>query len=461
MLSLKSKPQLSQDAVLLALSFHLVQYRNNLYIPVHYLTDEIHVGGAPSETLWQVLTQSDVRRLAAQQFNTMFATDAELRSFHFMVAQSSWEVLDTVNDLMVRTPEGLRVLTEQGVFEEPDGHFIANTLKPLLNTDEAAKAEVYATLLNWLGSEDETLSLLHHLATVLAPGWSAVKYVMLLGEGRNGKGVLLGMIKRLFAGGNMSGVPRQEIAARTPMVLDLNGKLLNLVSDGPMEYIKDSGTEKSLVAGEEVAIKELYKSAPVMVQTNALFVEALNREPLARDKSSALQKRLVRYYFTNVYELDKIFEARMWSDEMVGAFLALLIDHYVQPHEAATKLALTASSQQLQLDFMLHNSYGLQFIKYCSEHSLLDKLESALFDEVVEMFVQWRRAMGDKTDWDLSSATAQLAPLFDTARKSRRINGSPRKVKIITGFKPETEQLIESLEGDEDDEDTFNLMVED
>lgn len=457
MLRIKTPAEQATESINMAQSFELVWYRNSLYVPTHFATGNVHPSGDPEETYWETMDQRDVRVLAKSQYLTLFKNDSDLRNFHFMVMQSAREVRDVSEDLLIKTEDGLRLLNSRGELEVPDGRFVANTLKPELNTNEAAKQEVWDTIVNWLGSETEATSLLHHLATVLAPGWSAVKYVLLIGEGRNGKGVLLGMLDRLFGKENMSQIPRQEIAGRKPMVIELNGKLINLVMDGSVEYIKDSGPEKTLVAGEPLPIKDLYVSAPVTVQTNALFVEALNKEPMSRDKSSALQKRLARFYFNNVYELDKKFERHMWSDDMLGAFLALLIDHYVLEEEAAEKLALTEASQELQMEHMLHNSLALQYLKQMFMDGTLDVIDEPL-DAVAKSFIVWRGSVGDKSSWDMSEAIQQLEPVFEVSRKSKRINGRVTKIKIIDDYKGDAKRFIDSLEVE--DEAGFAEMVD-
>ena len=265
------------------------------------------------------------------------------------------------------------------------------------------------------------------------------------------------MLNRLFGDSNISSVPRQEIAKRSPMVIDLNGKLINMVYDGAMEYIKDSGPEKTLTAGEPASIKDLYVSAPVKVQTNALFVEALNKEPLSRDKSSALQKRLARFYFDKVFPMDKEFEARMWGDEIMGAFLALLIDYYVQPHEMAVKLSLTEASQELQLEHMYQNSHGLQFLKTMFDEGQLPAVGDEL-EEVGKKFMAWQK-ISSGTSWELPEVTQQLATLFSVERKSKRSGGAVKKIKVVTGFKPDTQRYLDSLEGGLD-EDRINSMVD-
>lgn len=462
MLRLKAKSEHAQDAITLAKSFQLVHYRNSLYVPVHFETGEINALGDPVDSCWETVSSSQLQRIAAAQFSTLFGSDSELRNFYFMVEQASQHVDNVVDSLLVRTEAGLRRLDNEGVLQAPSGEFVPNAIKPMLNEHESAKQMVYDTIVQWLGSEEEAVSLLHHLATVLAPGWSAVKYVMLLGEGRNGKGVLLGMLKLLFGEENMSMVPRQEIAKRTPMVLDLNGKLINMVMDGSVEYIKDSGTEKTLVAGEPAYIKDLYKAAPVVVQTNALFVEALNKEPLSRDKSSALQKRLARFYFNNVYESDLAFQAKMWRDSVVGAFLALLIDYYVKSEETAEKLRLTEASQLLQIEHMFVNSHGLQFLKAQLERDSSYSLVGFALEDIAEQFLRWKVTLGDSS-WELADAMQTVSPLVICERKSQRSNGKVRKVKVATEYRPEVTQFLDSVKGDIDENsvELFDAMVED
>lgn len=448
MLELKTKKELASEASTLAQSFGLVYYKNVTYIPVDATTSEPLPTGQPDQTIWLPLTRDEKRRLAAKQFNTMFANDAELSSFEFMVSQSSTFVERTVNKLLVKTPEGLRVLNENGDLVIPTGSFVPNTIQPLLNTDPADKQEVFDVIANWLDSDEEATSLLHHLATVLAPGWSAVKYVLLLGEGRNGKGVLLNMLSKLFGKENMSEVPRQEIANRSPMVLDLSGKLLNVVFDGAAEYLKDSGTEKSLIAGESVYIKKLYESSPVRVQTNALFIEALNREPKSNDKSAALQKRLVRFRFPNVYDVDKTFEKHMWSERMLGAFLAVLIDHYVKEDEIAEKLKLTSGATELQLEHMYVNSLALQFIKYIidNEKDGENYFIDLPLDDASERFKSWRVLQNDISTWNVPDINVLLMPHFVTERISKRFDAATvRKVRVIKDFKQEALTFIQTL----------------
>lgn len=450
-LGLKNKQQLAGEAHKLAGMFNLVNYRDITYLPVDYETKDAQ-GPEPARTMWVPMTVKEVGRLAAATFDTLFANDGELRSFVFMTMQNSSYVEHVEPALLVKTEKGLEKLNQTGQLTQADGVFLPNTLRPLLNLDTKVKAEVFGVIEEWLGSKEEAESMLRHLATSLAPGYSAVKYVLLLGGGRNGKSTLLKMLMAVFGRENISSVTRQQIAEQSPVTCELNGKLLNVVMDGQAEYLKDSGNEKSLIAGEHVTIRKLYESTPTFVQTNALFVEGLQHEPKSKDKSTALQKRLVRYQFPNTYPEDKRFERHMLSEPIIGAFLSLLTDYFVEEDNVAGALAPTQKMMELQLEHMFVNSLALQYLRHLEEHATFaaaDVLGKPVAD-LVPGFKSWRLSENDLGTWAEPDVIALFGPLLNTERKTHRTLAGPRKVRMATSFKAEAAAFIESLKGDED-----------
>jgi hypothetical protein len=454
MLELKTKQKLAQEAHKLASSYSLVRFRSNTYVPADYETLQLSPPPVEDRTVWLPIPRDELRLMAADQFQTLFASDSELNSFDFMVSQHATLSKTNPSSMLIRTEDGLKLLTEAGTLADPTGDFIPNYVKPMLNNDPDDKQFVYDTIVEWVNSKEDADSLLNHLATMLSPGWSAVKYILLLGVGRNGKGVLIKMLHGLVGSENISHVTRQHMAENNPVVTELNGKLLNLIYDGQAEYLKDTGTEKSLVAGEPVPIRKLYDSNTTTVQTNALFVEGLNHEPKSKDKSSALQKRLVRYHFSNVYPLNRAFEKKMTSEKMLGAFLSLLIDHYVLEDELAEKLALTSKAMELQLEHMFTNSIGLQFLKNFDLVSAggIDDMVGLTIDDLVQKFRAWRLAEGDSGQWAEPDIVGLFDPLVETDRVSKRVNGKPRKVRAVRTLRPEARSFIENQKEDEDAE---------
>lgn len=453
MLELKGKQELARAAQSLASSFELVLHDATTFIPAHWETEAPTPIPEPEDKIWLPLSRRQKQQLGNEVNNILFATDSEMSSFDYMLRQFATEETEPVRSIFVRTPDGLRVLNELGELVTPTGTFLPNFIKPMLNPDDIAKKEVFGVITEWLDSEEEAHSLLTHLATALAPGWSAVKYILLMGDGRNGKGVLLNMLVGLFGQENVSGVTRQAMAEQKPTCVELNNKLLNVIFDGQMDYIKDSGLEKTLIAGEPGYIRMLYESSTTKVQTTGLFIEALNKEPKSRDKSSALQKRLVRFHFPNVYALDHGFYKKMTSEPMLGAFLALLIDHYVTEDEVATKLAPTKAAMSMQVDQMWANSPMYQYLAHLVgvDPTMRAKLLGFNTDALISAFMAWRIAEGYDA-YSSADVLNMLKDAFDLGWKSARVNGKVTKVRTIKGLKPETQALLEQLEEGTDDE---------
>lgn len=461
MLELTNKQTMASAARTQATSYKLVQHGSTTYMPAHWQTEEPGPC-APDQQIWIPLTRRDMMR-QGNHAGILFASDAEITNFALMLRQFAEEDESRVTSLLIRTEDGLRVLDKTGALVEPDGTFRPNVLGPVVNPDPDDKAALFQVLVDWLGAEEEAHSLLHHLATALSPGWSAVKYVLLIGDGRNGKSVLLNMISDIFGLANISHVTRQQIAERLPVVAELNNKLLNIVFDGEMTYIKDSSVEKTLIAGEPAVVRMLYENGNTTVQTNALFIEALNAEPKSRDKSGALQKRLSRFFFPNVYAVDKAFEKKMRSPRMLGAMLSLLLDHFVQKHEIAEKLRATSGSSALQVEQNLLNSPLHQFISYLvnQDAKFADKLlgETLPIDPLVESFMAWRVQEGF-TEFSTVDIKRMFREGFYTEWKTVRENGRVVKKQRISGPKPDVHALLTQMKGDED-EAALEALVDD
>ena len=447
-----TKHALALAAKTLAQSYDLVLHGTDTYIPVDIITGEKGPTNADS-CIWLPLTRQDKRKMGNALSNILFTSDSELTNFDLMLKQYATENEDPVTRLLVKTEDGLRVLDETGQLIEPDGTFLPNFISPVLNEDPGDKAKVFEVISGWLNSDEEATSLLRHLSTALSPGWSAIKYILFIGDGRNGKSVLLSMLSDLFGHGNVSHVTRQQIAERLPVAAELNSKLLNIVYDGEMAYIKDSSMEKTLIAGEPGYVRMLYENGNTKVQTNALFLEALNSEPKTRDKSSALQKRLSRFFFPNVYPQDSKFERMMRGERMLGAFLALLLDHFVQEQDLAVALKQTEAATHLQVEQQLVNSPLLQYVQYLvqSDPVWIDKLEQPgpVVDPLVDSFMAWRINEG-YNEYSSMDVKRMFKEFFYTSRKSVREGQRVLKKELLAGPKPETQALLDMLKGEAD-----------
>ena len=448
MATTKTESQLVVESETLATSFEYVHFNGVLYAPTDFETEDDSVLPPVERKCWRPMDARRIQLKARSQFDTLFGKDAQLKDFIYKVKQAAQQIDGSPQALLIKTKDGLKVLKDDGTLADPDGSFVPNTLRPVLNEDQADKDELLAIITDWLGDEkEEAISLLRHLATALAPHWSAGKYILLIGNGRNGKSVLTSMMQELFGVDNCSSITRQMISESNPAMHMLNGRLLNLVFDGPASWIKDSGNEKSLITGEPVLLRRLYENDGTVVRTNALFIESLNKEPKSSDKSSALQERLVRFWLPNRYADNPAFLAKMRSERMLGALLSLLVDHYVQKDDIAVMLAPTARAMELKLQHMEDNSVALQFLLYMEQEDPFgaEAVFDMPFDEVAQKFSSWRVKLNDLTTWDKNSVFDEFRPFILSDRKAQRVNGQPRKVRYITGFTKEARDLLDNM----------------
>jgi hypothetical protein len=464
MLSAKKKAELPPLADAFARGLGLANYQGIIYAPQDYETGQYQPTD-PARTVWVPLRNEDLILLANQQQQILFSNDGEMRNYVTMVKQIAETYTAIEDSVLIITAKGLKVLRSDGKLHKPDGSFVPYFIDTPLNTTGKDKTEVFSTIVEWLGgSTEDATSLLHHLATTLATSWSAVRYVLLIGDGRNGKSLLMKMLVDLLGQHNVSHVTRQQMASKTTECHDLTNRLLNVVFDGEASYLKDSGMEKTLTAGEPAYVRKLYESNATRVQTFGLFMEGLNREPKSSDKSSALQKRIVRYYFPNVYDLDHRFEMRMRSPEMLGALLALLIEHYVRHDEVVEKLAPTSTANRMKLEYLRVNSMAVQFLEHVETTDPVgaDSMLNLSMPDVVKMFKHWRlTVVDDIKPWNPQDVETVLRPMLVTDRKSIRVNSKVTKLRVVTGFTADAIEFLTYLRGDEEIHDDDTAMVED
>jgi phage/plasmid-associated DNA primase len=401
------------------------------------------------------MTAKEMLRFANDTLDILFSSDAEFRSFYLMLQQLAAKEKASKKLLIPVKGRGVRALSSTGELKKPDGQFTPNYLNVEYDPDVDTRF-LWETLVDWLDGEEQAHSLLHHLSVGLQPGWTASKYLLLIGKGSNGKSTLLKMIEKLVGRDNTSSVTRQEMSNKKVTVAALNGALMNIVFDGPKEFLKDSSTEKTLIAGERLDLELKYANIATTVQTTALFIEGLQQEPKVSDHSPALQRRLVRYQFPNTYEADRAFERRMVSNETLSALVKLILEHWVTRDEKKGKLLNTAASSQLQLEQQWSTSPLLQFLEYLAGQDPIELRtvvkKHAPVDLLVASYRPWLGANGYKT-FDDGYIRQSIDENFVTTRKTLRINGKPSTRRVIVEPTATAQALIDALLEGIDDED--------
>lgn len=138
------------------------------------------------------------------------------------------------------------------------------------------------------------------------------KAFMFVGDGRNGKGKTIDLLRRTIGLDNCSSLPLTSLVPESFQISELFGKMLNLAGDLSNTDLKDTGMFKSLTGRDLVSGKRKFLKN-INFENYAKFVFACNDLPMVYDLSKGFWERWVLldfpYYFADKELYDKTPEA--------------------------------------------------------------------------------------------------------------------------------------------------------
>jgi P4 family phage/plasmid primase-like protien len=143
-----------------------------------------------------------------------------------------------------------------------------------------------------LDGDGERIAVLQEFAGyLLVHNTNEQKFLILEGEGSNGKSVYCAMLCALLGAENVSHVPLELFAQRFALTPTL-GKLANIAAEcGELDKVAE-GFLKSFVGGDNMTFDVKNKS-PIDAQPTARLVLATNNRPRFSDRSGGLWRRMI------------------------------------------------------------------------------------------------------------------------------------------------------------------------
>jgi len=126
------------------------------------------------------------------------------------------------------------------------------------------------------------------------------KMLMLIGAGRNGKGIVLETWKAMLGEHNVSDLDIKDIN-NTQSVWQAENKMLNISWDSDANQQIDSGNIKLASVGEPVQSRKLYEN-PKKFEFTAKMVFATNKRPHIKTAGDAIRERLIIIPFNRYFE---------------------------------------------------------------------------------------------------------------------------------------------------------------
>ena len=136
---------------------------------------------------------------------------------------------------------------------------------------------------------------------------------LLVGEAETGKSVAVKLVQSLFAPERRSAVLPSDVCGdkAETYLADLQGKTLNAIPDLPAQAIRYVGLMNSILSGEEVKARLLFKQT-FTFQPRAAWLMGMNKLPQVSDQSNGFWSRFV------VLSFDRVFTGKDADPELFG-----------------------------------------------------------------------------------------------------------------------------------------------
>ncbi len=163
--------------------------------------------------------------------------------------------------------------------------FVSTIQLPVPWRPGATSPRISAFLLEAVG-EDLVPLVLELIGYAILPANPLRVAVLLLGPGRNGKSVLLAVIRAFLGPENVASVPLQLLSEHRFAAAELFGKLANVCGDLDARAVRSTDVFKMLTGGDPVFAERKHRE-PFTFVSGALPIFSANEPPLSSDQTDA------------------------------------------------------------------------------------------------------------------------------------------------------------------------------
>lgn len=212
---------------------------------------------------------------------------------------------------------------------------------PVIHNLEAKCPLIDKFLSDVLSKPEDKLVFYEFAGFGLVKDYFLEKACMFVGNGRNGKGKSIELLKRLVGVGNTASVPLSAITSDSPFVERLWKRYFNLAGDISSRDLKETGMFKQLTGRDPISANRKYKN--IVEFTNyAKMIFACNELPRVYDYSDGFWERWVLMEFPYKFVDKSVYDAennkknlkikdvniidKITSDEEMSGFLNAALD---------------------------------------------------------------------------------------------------------------------------------------
>lgn len=164
------------------------------------------------------------------------------------------------------------------------------------------------------------------IAYCLYRGYPLQKFFILIGRGRNGKGVFQVILIRLLGHANVSNVGLADFDSNRFAASELHRRLANISSEENYGDIENTRTLKMLTGGDQIQADVKYKG-PVKFVNYAKIIISINQLSKTHDTTDGFFRRVAIQEFPHQFVIDPAIDIKIReeSDEMTHEYEGLLV----------------------------------------------------------------------------------------------------------------------------------------
>jgi putative DNA primase/helicase len=149
----------------------------------------------------------------------------------------------------------------------------------------------------------------------LTKEYSIEKACMMVGEGRNGKGKSIELIKRLVGVNNCCSIPLTSLVPESFSVSELFGKMFNLAGDIGNQDLKDTSMFKGLTGRDLISGKRKFQR-DIHFENYAKFIFACNELPMVYDLTKGFWDRWILLEFPYTFVTQEEYDLEINKDNL-------------------------------------------------------------------------------------------------------------------------------------------------
>ncbi len=215
------------------------------------------------------------------------------------IARTNYILDENINNNLIGVNNGILDVENLKIINPTPNIFVPVKI-PVTYDSKADCPEFKKFLKEITDNEKDYQCIQEHIGYILWRNFPIHRFLMLGGDGRNGKTTLLNTVKKLFGENNGSSVSIQEFDDDKYSVIELNNKLVNICDDVTQHKMRFTGILKKATGASMLRGQKKYGQPVDFYNTSKLWFSA-NKLPIVEDDSDAFWLRAMLVMFNKKF----------------------------------------------------------------------------------------------------------------------------------------------------------------